>query len=69
MLEMPEEFGKLADNYVRISNSQKLKWTMIQTLFGAQDLFARNKASTNTVSLQIIVRKLVFVQTLSRRIL
>jgi hypothetical protein len=42
---------------------------MIQTLLGAQDLFARDQTPANSVSLQIIVGKLILVHAFSRRIL
>jgi hypothetical protein len=46
-----------------------LKRAIIQTLLGAQDLFARDKTPADTVPLQIIVGKLILVHALSRRIL
>jgi hypothetical protein len=51
------------------SATAELKRIIIQTLLGAQNLFARDQTPANTVSLQIIVGKLILVHAFSRRIL
>jgi len=51
------------------SATAELKREIIQTLLGAQNLFARDQTPTNTVSLQIIVGKLILVHAFPRRIL
>ena len=51
------------------SATAELKRAIIQTLLGAQDLFAHGQTPTSMVSLQIIVGKLILVHAFSRRIL